>query len=308
MTTTTTTTRYASKKTRSLLLMAAPGILFLFVFNYLPLPGLVLAFKDYRFDLGLFNSPSIGFKNFEFFFKSTFAGMVTVNTLGYNSVFILSTIASSLTVAILLGEILKPGWIKFYQTVFFFPYFLSWPVVAFMTFALFNMDLGVLNRMLVQFGGKAIDWYSTPWVWRLIMPILHLWKSIGYNTLLIYAAVISIDKSLYESAMLDGASKLQRAFKITIPMLRPVIVVLTLVMLGRVFYSDFGQFYMIPRQSGLLMETTEVIDTYVFRALRVTGDIGLAAAVGLYQSLMGFLVVLGSNWLIRRYDQDNALF
>ena len=288
--------------------MAVPGILFLAVFNYLPLPGLVLAFKDYRYDLGIMGSPWVGFRNFAFFFQSTFAGMVTSNTLGYNAVFIVLTIVASLTVAILLGEVERAGWIKFYQTVFFFPYFLSWPVVAFMTFALFNMDLGILNRFLVALGGSPIDWYSTPWVWRIIMPLLHLWKSIGYNTLLIYAGIISIDKSLYESAMLDGATKVQRALRITVPLLRPIIVVLTLVMLGRVFYSDFGQFYMIPRQSGILMGTTEVIDTYVFRALKVTGDIGLAAAVGLYQSFMGFLVVIFSNALIRRYDAENALF
>ena len=201
------TSKHNKVKTRQLLVMTIPGILFLLVFNYLPLPGLILAFKNYRYDLGILGSHWIGFKNFEFFFKSTFASMVTRNTLGYNLVFITSTLIGSLMVALLLNEVKSRKGIKFYQTVFFFPYFLAWPVIAFMTFALFNMDLGLLNQWIAGFGGRPVNWYANPSPWIIIMPLLNFWKVFGYNTLLIYATIIGIDKTYYEAAMIDGAGK-----------------------------------------------------------------------------------------------------
>lgn len=295
-------------KTRDLTLMTVPGILLFIIFNYLPMAGLVLAFKDFRYDKGIFGSPWVGFENFKFFFTSEDAWRVTRNTIGYNLVFIITIIVGALVLAIMLNEVKRRRAVKFYQTVLFFPYFLSWAVVAFMTYALFNVDLGIINQLLVSMGKDPIMWYANPKPWIVIMPLLNFWKTMGYNVILFYAGIMAIDQSYYESAAIDGASKLQMATKITMPLLTPTIVILVLIKVGKIFYSDFGQFFMVPRESGILFSTTDVIDTYVFRALKVSGEIGMASAVGLYQSFVGLVLVLFTNWVIKKFSEENALF
>lgn len=300
--------RYFDKKTRALTMLALPALVLVFIFNYLPMGGLILAFKNFRYDKGLWGSDWVGWDNFKFFFTSQDAWRVTRNTLGYNIVFIITTIVCAVFVAILLNEVRKKALVKCYQTILFLPYFMSWTVVAFMVFGFLNVDLGLINRMIVGFGGEPISWYADPGKWVWLMPIINLWKGLGYNTIVFYAALMAIDTTYYEAAAIDGASRIQMMFKITIPMLKPVIIVLTITMLGRVFYSDFGQFFMVTQNAGALYPTTDVIDTYVFRALRVSGDVGMASAVGFFQSFLGLATVLLANYAVRRLDKENAMF
>lgn len=300
--------RFFDKKTRALTMLALPALVLVFIFNYLPMGGLILAFKNFRYDKGLWGSDWVGWDNFKFFFTSQDAWRVTRNTLGYNIVFIILTIVCAVFVAILLNEVRKKALVKCYQTVLFLPYFMSWTVVAFMVFGFLNVDLGLINRMIVGFGGEPISWYADPKQWIWLMPLINLWKGLGYNTIVFYAALMAIDTTYYEAAAIDGASRVQMMFKITIPMLKPVIIVLTITMLGRVFYSDFGQFFMVTQNAGALYPTTDVIDTYVFRALRVSGDVGMASAVGFFQSFVGLVTVLLANYAVRRFDRENAMF
>jgi putative aldouronate transport system permease protein len=181
-------------------------------------------------------------------------------------------------------------------------------VAAFVIFALLNYDYGVFNKLLTSIGMEKIQWYSELNVWRIILPVVNFWKGVGYNMIIIYAALIAIDTSYYESAAIDGATKLQIITKITIPLLTPVIIMLGLIMMGKIFYSDFGLFYMVPMDSGILYPVTDVIDTYVYRSLRVVGDVGMSTAIGLYQSVVGLLLVMFTNWLTRKYSSESALF
>ena len=299
---------YTNKKAVGFTVLALPAIILVFIFNYLPMLGVIIAFKNYRYDLGIFKSPWVGLSNFVYFFTSQDAWRVTRNTLGYNFVFILIVIFGAVFIAILLNEVRNTRLIKTYQTVFFFPYFLSWPVVAILLYAFLNTDMGLFNNVIRAFGGEEINWYFSPDKWVYIMPILNFWKNIGYNVIVFYAGLIAIDTTYYESALIDGASKVQMVFKITLPLLRPLMTVLLLVMLGKIFYSDFGQFFIATKDTGAIYPTTDVIDTYVYRTLRVTGKIGMASAVGFFQSLLGLITVLASNWIIKCINAEDALF
>lgn len=292
------------QKNRTLTLLATPALILLFLFNYLPIFGLTLAFKDYRYDKGFWGSDWVGFKNFEFFFKSNDAFVVTRNTLLYNAVFIVSVLIGSVVFAIILNQITKRKAVKFYQTVMFFPYFLSYSVVAFIVYAFLNVDYGILNRLM----GTRIAWYSEQQAWPFILPLVNFWKCVGYNTIIIYASLIGIDTSYYEAAAVDGATQFQVIRSVMLPLLRPIVIMLGLIMMGKIFYADFGLFYMVPQNAGILYPVTDVIDTYVYRSLRVLGDVGMSTAVGLYQSVVGFLLVIGANKITRKYSEESALF
>ena len=289
-------------------LMALPAVVFLFIFNYLPMAGIVIAFKQFRVNLGFFKSPWTGFDNFDFFFKSQDAWRITRNTLGYNVAFILIGLVVSVTFALMLYEIKRRGPVKLYQTVFFFPYFLSWVVVGYTLYSFLNMRYGILNNIIVSLGGEEMQWYTTPAYWPPILVFMNLWKTIGYFSVIYYAGLMGIDKQLFEAATIDGASKIQTIRHISIPMLSHLMMVLIILQIGRIFYADFGLFYHLPKDIGLLYRTTDVIDTYVFRALRVTGDIGMASAANFYQALMGFLLVMTSNFVVRKISYEHALF
>lgn len=291
-----------------LILLCLPGLLCFFIFNYLPMFGVIFAFKDYRYDLGLFKSEWVGFDNFKFFFSSSDAWRVTRNTLLYNLAFIIIVIILSLFFAILLNEITKKSWIKFYQTIYFFPHFLSWPVIALMTYSIFNFDFGIGNQILEFFGAEKILWYMNTKPWPYIMIFVNIWKTIGYNTILFYSSLLAIDPAYYEAASIDGATKFQSALNITVPLLKPVTIILLITKLGKIFNADFGQFYMIPKNSGALYSVVDVIDTYVYRVLSVSGDIGMSSAVGLYQAVVGLVVVLTANAVIKKISAEDALF
>lgn len=292
---------------KGLIGLALPGLLFVLVFNYLPMFGLVLAFKDFNFSKGIWGSDWAGLNNFKFFFTSDAAYQVTRNTLVLNLSFILITNIVSIAFALMLFELSRRA-VKLYQTTLFFPYFLSWVVVSYVTYALLNPQMGVINHLLARLGRAEVNWYMEPKFWPVILCLAFLWKNVGYSTLIYYTGLMSIDKSYYEAAAIDGASQAQQIRNISIPLLTPLIVLIVLMQIGRIFYSDFGMFYFLTADSGALYETVDVIDTYVYRALRVTGDIGMATAVGLYQSLVGLILVLTANAIVRKINSENSIF
>lgn len=298
------------KRNLSLFVLTLPAVLIVFAFKYLPMGGLVMAFKDYKPMLGIFESPWNGLENFMFFFRSSLIWLVTRNTLLYNISFIILTPIVSVTFAIMMYEIAKRFYIKVYQTVLFLPFFMSWVVVSIMLYAFLNTQSGLLNRLLAElFGMEAIRWYTRPELWPFIIVFMQLWKTVGYSTVIYYAGLMGIDPALYEAAEIDGAGRWQRTLRITLPMLSQLIVILAILGIGRIFFSDFGLFYQLPLQSGPLLPTTDVINYFTYRALIEIRDYGMAAAVGLYQSVMGLVLVVATNLLARRLsDGEQGLF
>lgn len=296
--------KVARKKNRTLTLLTMPALILLLLFNYFPIFGLALAFKDYNYVEGFFGSDWVGLDNFKFFFESSDAWMVTRNTILYNAVFIVSVLLGATIFAIILNEITSRRAVKFYQNVMFFPYFLSYAVVAFIVLAFLNADYGVLNNWL----NTNTNWYAEASAWPFILPLVNFWKGVGYNMIVIYASLIGIDSSYYEAAAVDGATRWQTIRYVMFPLLRPIVIMLGLIMVGRIFYGDFGLFYMVPQNAGLLYSVTDVIDTYVYRSLRVLGDVGMSTAVGFYQSVVGFIIVVIANKITRKYSEESALF
>ncbi|MBE9916144.1 sugar ABC transporter permease [Paenibacillus donghaensis] len=289
--------------------MMLPGLIYLLINNYLPLFGLTIAFKDVNYSKGIWNSDWVGFKNFEYLFKTEDAYIITRNTILYNAAFIVLGLIVSISIAILLNEIRNKIASRLYQSVIVLPFLISIIIVSYLVYAMFSTDTGFVNKTLLPLLGiDPIAWYNEPKYWPFILTIVHIWKGAGYSCIIYLAAIIGIDPEYYEAATLDGASKWTQIRKITLPMIMPVITILTLLAIGRIFYSDFGLFYQVPMNSGALFSTTNVIDTYVFRGLMQLGDIGMSAAAGFYQSLVGFVLVLLSNYVVRKIDKDNALF
>lgn len=289
--------------------MCIPGLLCLAIFNYAPIFGLVMAFKDYDYGKGFLGSDWVGLDNFRFFFQSQDMIRITRNTVLFNLTFIVSTITISVLVALLLNEITSRKAVRFYQTTLFFPYFLSFSVVAYIVLALLKYDYGVVNRLLGEWlGMEPVNWYMERKYWPLFLPLINLWKSLGYYVVIFYAGIIGLDTTYYEAAAIDGATRPQMILRITLPLIKPLIILLTLTMIGKIFYSDFGLFYMVPQNSGILYEVTDVIDTYVLRTMQSSSNIGMSTAIGLYQSVVGFVLILGANAAIRKVDQDSAIF
>lgn len=297
------------KKTMPLMLIALPGIAYLIVNNYLPMAGLFLAFKKYNFMQGIFGSPWCGFENFKFLFATKDAWIMTRNTILYNLAFIVLGTVFSIIIAIMLCELGTKLRAKFFQSALILPNLLSWVIVSFVVYALLNADNGFINNSILKpLGLDEVSWYTAAGAWPVILVLVYLWKSAGYSSIVYMAGISGIDKSLYESAALDGASKLQQIFHITLPMLKPTVITMTLMSIGRMFYSDFGLFYQVPQNSGALYDVTQTIDTYVYRGLMELNDVGMSAAAGFYQSVVGFILVLAANAIVRKVDKDNALF
>lgn len=300
-------------KNKVMLFMVLPGALWFLFFSYLPMLGTVIAFKEYRFDrdgfwASIVNSKWVGWDNFKFLFSTDDAFVITRNTLLYNLAFIFIGLVLSVILAVVLSEITNKRLSKIYQTGMFLPYFLSWVIVGYFTFSFLSADRGLLNGVFESLGIESIQWYSESKYWPFILVLVYLWKALGYNSVVYLASIMGIDRSLYEAAMIDGASKMQQIRAITLPLLRPIITIMTLLAIGKIFYADFGLFYQVPRDSGTLYGVTNVIDTYVYRGLKTTGEIGMSAAAGLYQSVVGFTLVMASNYIVRKFDKDNALF
>lgn len=292
----------------TLLTMTLPGLGLLLVFAYLPMVGLVIAFKDYRFVDGILGSAWVGLENFRFLFGTDTAWRITRNTLGMNSLFIVVNTLVSLVVAILLNEVFKSRLTKYYQTLLFFPYFISWVIASYFVFAILNTKGGLLNQWLTEWGFDPIAWYRSPQHWPLILTLANLWNGVGFGSIIYLAGILGIDPVLFEAAKIDGASKWQQIRYITLPMLLNLIIILTLLAVGRIFNADFGLFFFLPRDTPMLYATTDVIDTFVYRALVELGDISMAAAAGFYQSFVGLILVLFANWLVRRFNEEYSLF
>lgn len=297
------------KKYGPLYVMLLPGFLFLLINNYVPMVGLVIAFKDIDYSKGIFGSNWIGFKNFEYLFKTSDAWIITRNTLGYNAVFIFVNICLSVFVAILLNELISGFSRRFYQCVILLPYLLSMVIISYLVNAFLNSDVGFFNKTVLPFLGlHKVQWYTDPNYWPFILIFVNAWKNVGYLSILFLSAIIGIDPSYFEAASLEGATKIQQIRYITLPMIEMVVTMMVLIFIGRIFRSDFGLFYQVPMNSGPLYPTTNVIDTYVYRGLMQLGDIGMSSAAGLYQAVVGFVVVFASNMLVRKVNPDNALF
>lgn len=302
-------------RNKAFLLMLLPGTLFLLVFSYLPMVGTLISFKKMTFfKSNIFanfaNSDWVGLKNFEFFFKSPNAFNITRNTVGYNLIFIAIGLMSAVFCAIALNEIRSRFMAKFYQTVMFLPYFISWIVVSYLLYSLLNPELGLINTFLGKLGIEGVSWYSEPRWWPFIFVILHVWKHVGYSTVIYLAAISGIDTEMYEAAAIDGATKIKQIRHITIPSIVPVMIILTILNLGKIFTADFGLFWNSTLQlgQGALYSVGHVIDTYVYIALIAQSNMGMAAAIGLYQAVVGFILIMITNYIVKKISPDNTLF
>lgn len=296
------------KKYIPLYVMMIPGLAYLIINNFMPMPGLVIAFKTYSAKKGIYGSPWCGLANFEYLFKTEDAWIITRNTILYNVAFILINTALSIVVAIILSE-LTSRLKKFYQSAILLPHLLSTVIIAYLVYAFLCVDTGFVNSSILRPLGKdPIMWYTETKYWPFILVFVSAWKSVGYNCIVYLATILGFDRAYYEAATIDGCTKMQQITKITLPMLKPTIVMLTLMSIGRIFYSDFGLFYQVPMNSGPLYPVTQTIDTYVFRGLLQLGNISMSSAAGVYQSLIGFVLVLGANLAVRKIDPESALF
>lgn len=302
-------TRLKLKKSLPLLLMALPGLAYLVINNYIPMAGIVIAFKKMDYAKGVFGSDWVGFDNFKFLFSTPDAWIMTRNTLLYNLAFIVIGTICALAVALCMNEIKERFFAKYFQGAFLLPNLISMVVVSYIVFAFLNTDTGLLNRtVLPVLGVSEINFYSQPQAWPLILLIVYLWKNTGYASVIYLAGIASIDPTLYEAARIDGAGKWDQIRFITLPQLKSIIIILTLLSVGRIMFSDFGLFYQVPMNSGPLYSTTQTIDTYVYRGLMQLGNIGMSSAAGLYQSVVGFVLVLTANYLVKKISPENAMF
>jgi putative aldouronate transport system permease protein len=290
-----------------LYLLALPAAAYTLLYGYLTLPYLVIAFQRFNFRTGIF-SPFVGLQNFRFFFSSNWAFTVTRNTVVLNFLFTIASSVCAILLAILIHEANAKRFVKVTQSFMLFPFFISWVIISYMVQGLLDTRIGLINQLIVSMGGKAIGFYSTPELWYGILIILTIWKGAGYLSIIYLAAITGIDEQIYEAAYIDGASRWGRIRYITLPLLLPTVVLLTLMSIGRIFSGDFGMFYALIRDNGQLMPVTEIIDTYVYRTFKITGDPSVSMAIGLYQSVVGFTLVCGSNWLTRKLYPDGALF
>jgi putative aldouronate transport system permease protein len=289
--------------------MALPGLIILFLFCYLPFMYIVVAFKDFNIVDGIFNSPWVGLDNFKFFFSTgRKAFQITFNTVYLNSLFIGANLILQVGFAVLINELKNKFFKRITQSIFFFPYFLSWVVIGEIIYGLFSSDVGAVNSILNSIGLESISWYRQPGYWRTILVGANIWRFTGYGTIIYLAVISGFDPAIYEAGVVDGMSRLQAIRYITLPMLKPTMFLLVLFSIGRIFFGDFGMVYAIVRDIGPLLEKTDVIDTYVFRALRRSGDFSMSTAIGIFQSFLGFILIFFTNKLAKRLNESYRLF
>ena len=301
--------RFFRKEDWPLYVMALPTIIFLLMFCYAPMFGLVMAFQDFKVDKGFFGSQFVGLKNFEFLFSSTDAWVITRNTVCYNLVFIVVNTSLAILMSLMLSELHSGRLAKTLQTVYMLPYFLAWTVVAIVLSGFLDRGYGLVNKIIQAVGGKGkTDWYKERELWPWLFVALNAWKGVGYSTVLYLAVISGISNDYYEAAVLDGASKLQQARYITIPHLRTVMCITLIMSLGGIFRGDFGLFYSVTKDSGRLYPVSDVIDTYIYRSLTTMSNAGMTAAAGFYQSVVGFITLITANWVVTKIDSDSAMF
>lgn len=298
------------KKAIVIYMMMLPGILYFFFNNYLPMAGITIAFRKINYRLGIWKSPFVGFDNFDFLFKSGSVGTMIRNTVLYNVVFIVLGTVLAITVAILMNEIRQKIANRVYQTLVLLPYLMSMVVVSYLVYAFLSGENGYVNNTILPALGQntKINFYQEKIYWPFILVFVNMWKGIGFNMIIYLSAVIGISPDYYEAARVDGASKIQQIFHITIPQLVPTIITLFILNVGRIFYSDFGLFYQVPKNSGTLYDVTMTIDTFVYNALMNQNNISMSSAAGFIQSIVGFGLVLTANGIIRKVSRENAMF
>ncbi|GBF77592.1 hypothetical protein PA598K_06149 [Paenibacillus sp. 598K] len=289
-----------------LYVMMIPCALYLLINNYVPMAGIIAAFKSFKATEGLLGSPWVGWRNFEYLFKSNDMMIIIRNTLLYNVAFILVNNVIGIIIAIMITNVKSKRYQKFYQSSVLLPFTMSMVVISYVVFAFLSQQNGMLNNSILQ--SNPIQWYNDPTWWPLILTLVQCWKYVGYGILIYIAGISVIDKSLYEAAAIDGAGTWKQITRITLPSLMPAIITLFLLSIGRICYSDFGLFYLIPQNSGPLFNVTATIDTYVYSALMSPGGIGRSAATGLMQAVVGFVLVLGANGLVRKLSSRDAMF
>lgn len=300
---------HAFKRYLPLYLLALPSILYLVINNYIPMAGIIIAFKNINLKTGILNSPWCGFNNFKYLFATKDALIITRNTILYNIAFIILGTSFAILLAILLSELRNKLASKFYQTVVLFPYLVSMIIVSYLAYAFLSEQTGFLNNsVLPLFGQKQIAWYTQTKYWPFLLVFIYIWKTSGYSCIIYLSSIMGIDPAYYEAAALDGASIWQRIRLITLPLIKPTILMMMILSVGKIFYSDFGLFYQVPQNSGALYPVTNVIDTYVYRALLQLGDIGMSSAAGVYQSVIGCILVIAANQVIKRYSEESAIF
>ena len=288
--------------------MFLPGAVYLFINCYIPMFGIQIAFRNYKANMGVYGSPWCGLDNFKFLTRTKDAWIMIRNTVLYNLVFITLGTVLAVATAIILNDIRSKKGKQLYQTIILIPFLISMVIVSYLAFAFLSTSNGYINNTLVKlFGITAIDWYNNPKYWPFILVLINIWKNLGYNMILYYATICGIDGTLYEAAVVDGASRWQRVKYVTLPGLKSTIIVLTLLALGGIFRSDFCLFYQVPQNSGPLISVTQTIDTYVYRGLMQNNNIGMSSAAGLYQSVVGFVLVFTANWIVRKIDNESSL-
>ncbi|MGW4965848.1 ABC transporter permease [Nonomuraea sp. NPDC004186] len=291
-------------------LLALPAVAFFLVFSYLPMSGLVVAFKEFDVSQGIFGSPWNGLENFSYFLESGDAARILFNTLFLNILFLVATLAAGMVLAIMLNEIRSTFFKRVSQSVVFFPYFVSPVVISIILQVLLagaSGGGGAVNDALGGLGFPSVDWYTEPGPWPWILTVVKIWQLGGYLSVIFLAAITGIPEEVYEAGMIDGASRAQMAWRITLPLLKPTAAVLLVLGVGRIFYGDFGTIYAIVGDNGTLFDSTDVIDTYVFRALRQLGDFGTTAAIGLFQSVVGFVLVVIAVLIQRKYSKETSV-
>lgn len=296
------------KKNKALFAMIAPAVIYVFVFSYLPMSGLVLAFKDYRFDRGIFGSDWNGFENFRYLFASGKGLQVTRNTILYNLLNLATSQSLAILIAVFISEIRNKHYKKITQSLIFLPYFISWVVVGVFVYNIFNYEMGILNNVREFFGLGPINVYEIPQIWPLIICIFNAWKWSGYNSIIYIAAITGVDMEIYEAGAIDGANVFQRIRHLTLPNIVPTIITMLLLQVGRILRGDFEMFYQIVGNNGQLYNVTDVIDTYVFRSLTESANLGMTAASTMYQSVLCFVIIVVVNAIVKKVNSDYALF
>ncbi|CAN5693188.1 sugar ABC transporter permease [soil metagenome] len=288
-----------------LFLLGAPALILIFLFSYIPMMGTIIAFQDYS-PRTMFLSPWVGFRNFRLLVESPIVVRLIVNTISLNAMFIAATTFFSVLSALLLNEVRAIGFKRIAQSIMFLPFFMGWTIVAMVLFGLIDYQVGTINAIITKFGMERVIVTDKPELWPWILTTIRVWKGTGSGCIIYLAALVSIDPQLYEAAAMDGASRWQRMRFISLPSLTPVIILLVLLDIGRIFFGDFGMIYAVVGDKANLYATTDVIDTYLLRALRNNSNYGFSAAVGLLQSVLGFICIYGSNMIVKRYSQSRG--
>jgi len=296
------------RKNKVLFLMIVPTIVYFIVFAYIPMSGTVLAFKNFNYSLGIFGSPWNGLENFRFFFISGTGARITRNTIFFNFLLMITSQCAAIFIAIIMNQLKSMIFKRSFQFLIFLPYFISWVVVGVFIYNTLNYEIGVLNSLLRNLGLQPVNVYGNPGVWKYIITFFNMWKWMGYLSIIYTAAILGIDVECYQAADIDGANVFQKIFKITMPSIMPTVMIMFLLNIGRILRGDFQMFYQIVGNNGQLFNATDIIDTFVFRSLLYSQDIGMTAAAGLYQSVLCFIIIVSVNQIVRKVDRDYSLF